>query len=166
MDGPSVLGAGRAGGGGGSWWLGRKKSAPSTATGSLSARSSLRRILRGRRGFPVPAGVFLSSGSKSNSMGSAPSLRRRRNGQHRAGGQAGGGLVLQRQPAVPLADVVGAGRVDEAGRPVLHFHVDGQIAGVHIVHRVGVQRQVQDGAVIAVDQLGFEGGVRVPAGSP
>ena len=74
------------------------------------------------------------------------------NGQHGAGRQTGRGLVFFPQPAVMLTDVVRAGGVHKAGGSVLHLHVHGQVAGVHIVGGILGQRDIQHRVGVAVGQ--------------
>ena len=80
------------------------------------------------------------------------------NGNAGAGGQAGGPIALFGQYAKGFAGVVRAGAFHKADAAVFHNQMDGVIAGINIIAMVGVQRDAQLGAVIAIGQHGNQTG--------
>ncbi len=88
-------------------------------------------------------------------------LRKGDDGQHGPGRQAGGRLIFLAEPAEAFADVVRAGGIHKAGRAVLDLDVHGQIAGVHIIDGILVQRGDPHRVRVAVDQLRAQGAARL-----
>ena len=76
--------------------------------------------------------------------------------------QAGGRLILLRDPAKAFADVVRAGGINEPCRAVLDLDVHRQIAGVDVIDGILVQRDLLHRVRIAVGQFRAQGAAALP----